>query len=334
MSRKSLVSFGLSLTALSLLESIGLFACSATSSPNGNAAASQDASVLPSTDSGISQSEGETGASDSGAVDSRPLEDTGSAGDAGLDGTANAPVVGLVTLEQNTSDDGILYALFAEFVPPSDVIMPGSCPSPGVAMGACCFTGPPGATSTTYYGAGNVYVLGPSTSAMLATVTQLNGIYLAENTTSPALLWTPGDVLGVGATGGAGVGAFTSPAPTSSELMGLSPAIVTGMTIDTSMDFTLTWSPDTLTGVDEIVQLVLESSTASGPDGTIACLANDSMGGVGLTVPAALFATAGWNSTEAMSGHVERSVVTTATAPNATVYVMGAVVVVATGSFK
>jgi hypothetical protein len=217
---------------------------------------------------------------DSGLVDSPPGPDTGAS-------DSQAPYQGSVTVSVATAASktfAIAPAFFAG--PPRQVILPGACsiqePSDATA---------PDAGAVTYVSAGTVTVIGAGDAGALVTLDPTSGIYApATNPPTTSLVWNPRDVLDVSAAGGA-FSAFSAPLQTLPDFAGVTPTVGSGspVVIDSSQDWTLSWTPDTFAPqmYGEYVHLTLVISTGTTLVTTIVCDVLDLAGSV--VVPKSYF---------------------------------------------
>jgi len=210
------------------------------------------------------------------------------------------------------------YGIVGHFdlVPP---ILP-TTPCPWQTVGACCYQPPldggsvPGTTGTLEgppVSAGTITVTdGNATVASLVAEVQSPTEYRA--TPSNALHWSPGDQLTFSAPGDV-VDAFTGSVTVVDDLVGVTPSLMGtgGLSVSTSADFTITWTPGTTSGA--VVQLFIAGDDV---DQAISCYVPDSVGTV--TAPKSLLANFASGSTGTIN--VTRILVATATGGNVTTY--------------
>jgi hypothetical protein len=232
------------------------------------------------------------------------------------------------------------YAAVTSYGPIADYVTPGTCPASGTKVGDCCFVAPPkptdAGTPPTPPDAGNITLTdGAST---LATIDPTSGVYTAvTNPPTTALTWSPGDKLGVSATGHQ-VDTYTGMLATGALLSGVTTSGGTAtstmfsdaMSINTTSDFVVNWSEDTIATGDNVT-LVLTGSHGGASDGSITCFVPDSDKTVSVDKSLlANFSTTGETATVSLS----RSVVSNATDANATIYLVGSVSESGAGTYQ
>ena len=193
----------------------------------------------------------------------------------------------------------------------------------GMQSGSCCYSGPPDGGAfppgPTYVSAGAITVKdGSSTIATMMPDT--SNTYTAPNAT-----WTGGDMLSFTATG-ATIDAFTATVQTPAFPAGVQPVIsdTSMLTVPQSSDFTVTWTGGTASAVDDLFV------TAVG-GGSIRCYDVPDTSGK-ITVSSTLLANMTKGAT--LSITLYRFVITTASAPNATVTVGAGVELIGRGTLQ
>ena len=164
----------------------------------------------------------------------------------------------------------------------------GSCPG-GTVQGSCCYQS--AAAEAAYaktvpladVSAGALTLQDGARSFGSLPFTAGKGYASVNSATTASVTWSPGDTLGVSASGDAsGVASFSGTVVAPSPLAGVTPALATLSTLSRASDFTLTWTANSA----GTVALVILANAATASDGTIRCNATGSSGT--LTVPTAL----------------------------------------------
>ncbi len=157
-------------------------------------------------------------------------------------------------------------------------------------MGPCCLSPVPGGGPLlTPVSAGEITVQGANGRTIATLDPDPASAYTpAQSGGDPALVWMPGDKLGVSAAGSmAGVGPFVGSIPTGDLIAGAMAAgkplsTTTPALVDTTVDLVVTWTVDTTAMAESVVVGVAGTMHTN----AIVCRVMDSAGTV--TVPAAL----------------------------------------------
>jgi hypothetical protein len=256
------------------------------------------------------------------------------------DSSSGPDYYGLFTVSVEAGNISNTYVAETGYGPIDGYVAPGTCPASGTKVGDCCFVPPAkptdAGTPPTPPDAGNITLTdGGSTLAMMDPAA---GIYTAvTNPPTTALTWSPGDKLGVSATGHQ-VDAYTGMLATGALLSGVttsggtatSTTFSDAMSINVTADFVVKWAEDTIATGDNVT-LVLTGSHGGASDGTITCYAPDSDKTVSVDKSLlANFSTTGETATASLS----RSVISTATDANAKIYLIGSVSESGAGTYQ
>jgi len=218
---------------------------------------------------------------DSGeSADSGGATDTGSTGDSGATTCPGGPdggglaYKGVVELSRVGLPTPVRYNALAQIEPTASYPPTGFT---GTLVGACCYgTTPSDAGLPTLESAGNITITdGTSTLATL-----MSGSYVASSTTDPTLTWLPGAMLKVTASGGT-VGAFTATVAAPPYFTGVSPAFNAPITVHTSADLVVSWTPS-----KRPCSKITVGLTQGALQPSAGCVVDDSAGTV--TIPASM----------------------------------------------
>jgi hypothetical protein len=230
-------------------------------------------------DSGTSDAKKDTGSGSAEAGKDGSLGKDGSPSEGGggscerPDGTGKT-YSGVILLSNVTYPMPTSYGILGAFY--SGIVHSDACN--GMMVGACCYQTP--ASVPGYTTAGTLTVSDGST--MLATIPAPStaGPYISGSELSASVTWAPGDTLKLDGSGGT-VDAFTLSVVAPALLTGVSPALTAALTVPTSADFVVTWTPSS----QSCAQVLFGLSQGTGmPE--IGCTVDDSAGT--LSVPASL----------------------------------------------
>lgn len=268
-------------------------------------------------------------------------DDGSSGGDSGQEGGSaeggGIAYYGVVSAAITASSLSNSYTADTYYGPVGDYVVPGSSCA-GTKAGSCCYVAPPkpadagadAAAPPTPLTAGIVAINASADAGVLATMTPSGaGAYTAvTNPPTTSLTWSPGDALGVVATGDQ-VDKFSGTLATGALLSGVSPALNGAMSINPGQNYTISWTRDSTAG--ETVTLTISAtkiSTAS--EGTITCVVADSAQTV--TVDSSLLGK--FSDGDFASIVLTRDLTSTATDSNATLYLIGSVSESGSGTFS
>jgi hypothetical protein len=225
--------------------------------------------------------------SDTGtAADSGMATDSATTGDSGGDGgmtscpgsgidAGSLMYKGVVELSRVGLPTPVRYNALAQ-IEPTAGYPPSGCT--GTMMGSCCYGSTPSDAGLPTLESAGAITISDGAGTTLATL--MPGAYVATSSTDPALTWTPGTLLKVSAAG-ATVGPFTASVTAPPYLAGVSPAFDTALTVKTSADWVVSWTPSKKPCSKISVGLTQGALMPSA-----GCVVDDSVGTV--TIPAAM----------------------------------------------
>jgi len=211
-----------------------------------------------SPDSGTgSDAKHDTGGSDGGGSCSAP------------DGTGK-PFSGVLLLSEETFPTPTNFGIIGAFY--SGIVHSDACN--GMMVGACCYQTP--ASTPPGISAGTLTVTDGSTT--LATL--MSPEYASSSELDKSVMWAPGDTIKIAGSGGM-FDAFSLSVVTPSLLSGVKPALSAALTVPTSSDLVVTWTPS-----GQACSKVIFGLSQANENAGIGCSADDSDGT--LSVPSAL----------------------------------------------
>jgi hypothetical protein len=307
-----------------------------------------DVNIVPPEDGGKTSDAGKDGRATEGGTpdgghpaDGSKSEDGPTVGDSGKEGGSaeggGIAYYGVVSAAITASSLSNSYTADTYYGPVADYVVPGSSCA-GTKAGSCCYVAPPkpadagadAAAPPPPPTAGIVTINASADAGVLATMTpSAAGTYTAvTNPPTTSLTWSPGDALGVVATGDQ-VDKFSGTLATGALLSGVSPALNGAMSNNPGQNYTLSWTQDSTAG--ETVTLTISAtkiSTAS--EGTITCVVADSAQTV--TVDSSLLGK--FSDGDFASIVLTRDLTSTAKDTNATLYLIGSVSESGSGTFS
>jgi hypothetical protein len=289
---------------------IGLNACSSggggTSSTTGGTSATTGAATTGGATSTTTGGGATTGGAASGTTGGGPTTSGGTAGKA---------YSGSVILANISAS---VFSALAAFEAFDNTVCPG-----GTQLGNCCYEPPPSSTggTPTPVSAGKITLA--DNGATIGTMDFSPGYVLSSETTS-TLTWAPGDSLNVSAAG-ATVDAFEGTVTAPGLISGVNPSLSSTITIPLASDWSISWTPDTLSGDLMIVNLLDRTL-----NNAITCSVQDSVGTV--TFPATLLAN--FNTADTGRVALSRSASTAPSVGNADVEILVGVDVAGPATFQ